>query len=104
MQKSKNTNLLSHALYGVLCVVRLMLMAGTVGLIALIVSPLFYLLGVKKPFESFFPAFERLSFNIGHNVVGRSEQLVCVHPYENVYQSETECYCEKCGEDLTQSS
>jgi len=33
-----------------------------------------------------------------------SEQLVCVHPYEEVYQSESECYCEKCGKDLTESS
>ena len=67
MQKSKSTNLLSHALYTLLCVVRLLLMCGTVGLIALIMSPIFYLLGVKKPFESFFPAFERLSFNMGHD-------------------------------------
>ena len=37
-------------------------------------------------------------------VVGRSEQLVCVHPYNEVYQSETECYCEKCGKDLTQAN
>jgi hypothetical protein len=38
-----------------------------------------------------------------HDVVGRSEQLACVHPYGEVYQSETECYCEKCGKDLTES-
>lgn len=25
---------------------------------------------------------------------------VCVHPYENVYQSDTECYCEICKTDL----
>jgi hypothetical protein len=37
-------------------------------------------------------------------VVGRSEQLVCVHPYEEVYQSETECYCEKCGKDITEAN
>ena len=37
-------------------------------------------------------------------VVGRSEQLACVHPYGEVYQSETECYCEKCGKDLTEAS
>jgi len=66
MQKLKNTNLLGHSLYMLLCVVRLLLMSVTVGLIALIVSPIFYVLGVKKPFESFFPAFERLSFNMGH--------------------------------------
>lgn len=67
MKKSKSTNLLSHALYTLLCVVRLFLMCLTVGLIALIVSPIFYLLGVKKPFESFLPVFERLSFNMGHD-------------------------------------
>jgi hypothetical protein len=67
MEKIKNINLLSHALYTLLCVVRLLLMCGTVGLIALIVSPIFYVLGVKKPFESFLPAFERLSFNMGHD-------------------------------------
>jgi hypothetical protein len=39
-----------------------------------------------------------------HGVVGRSEQLACVHPYGDVYQSETECYCEKCGKDLTEAS
>lgn len=39
-----------------------------------------------------------------HDVVGRSEQLVCVHPYKDVYQSETECYCEKCGKDLTEAN
>jgi hypothetical protein len=39
-----------------------------------------------------------------HDVVGRSEQLACVHPYGDVYQSETECYCEKCGKDLTEAS
>jgi len=39
-----------------------------------------------------------------HAVVGRSEQLVCVHPYSEVYQSETECYCEKCGKDLIEAS
>jgi hypothetical protein len=39
-----------------------------------------------------------------HDVVGRSEQLACVHPYGEVYQSETECYCEKCGKDLTEAS
>jgi hypothetical protein len=38
------------------------------------------------------------------HVVGRSEQLVCVHPYSEVYQSETECYCEKCGKDLTEEN
>lgn len=70
MQKSKNTNLLSHALYTWLCGVRLLLMCVTVGLIASIVSPIFYLLGVKKPFESFIPAFERLSFNMGHDEEG----------------------------------
>jgi len=37
-------------------------------------------------------------------VVGRSEQLVCVHSYEEVYQSETECYCEKCGKDITEAN
>lgn len=39
-----------------------------------------------------------------HDVVGRSEQLVCVHPYNDVYQSDTECYCEKCGKDLTEAN
>jgi hypothetical protein len=39
-----------------------------------------------------------------HDVVGRSEQLVCVHPYSEVYQSETECYCEKCGKDLIEAN
>jgi transcription initiation factor IIE alpha subunit len=39
-----------------------------------------------------------------HDVVGRSEQLACVHPYGKVYQSETEYYCEKCGKDLTEAS
>uniref|UniRef100_UPI004048916E hypothetical protein n=1 Tax=Roseivirga sp. TaxID=1964215 RepID=UPI004048916E len=39
-----------------------------------------------------------------HDVVERSEQLACVHPYDEVYQSETECYCEKCGKDLTKAS
>jgi hypothetical protein len=39
-----------------------------------------------------------------HDVVGRSEQLVCVHPYSEVYQSETECYCDKCGKDLTEAN
>jgi hypothetical protein len=39
-----------------------------------------------------------------HAVVGRSEQLACAHPYQDVYQSETECYCEKCGKDLTEAS
>jgi hypothetical protein len=38
------------------------------------------------------------------DVVGRSEQLACFHPYDKVYQSETECYCEKCGKDLTEAS
>lgn len=38
------------------------------------------------------------------NVVRQSQQLVCVHPYKDIYQSETECYCEKCGEDLTQAN
>jgi hypothetical protein len=37
-------------------------------------------------------------------VSNRSEQLVCFHPYSDVYQSETECYCEKCGKDLTQAN
>ena len=37
-------------------------------------------------------------------VVGRSEQLACVHPYGEVYQSDTECYCERCGKDLTKAS
>ena len=65
MQKSNNGNLLSNILYIVLCIIRLFLMISTVGVLALIMSPIFYLLGVKKPFESFIPAFERLSFNIG---------------------------------------
>jgi len=39
-----------------------------------------------------------------HDVVGRSGQLVCVHPYSDVYQSDTECYCEKCGKDLTEAN
>jgi hypothetical protein len=38
------------------------------------------------------------------SVVGRSEQLPCEHPYSEVYQSETECYCEKCGKDLTEEN
>lgn len=38
------------------------------------------------------------------DVVGRSEQLVCVHPYSDIYQSDTECYCEKCGKDLTEAN
>jgi hypothetical protein len=38
------------------------------------------------------------------DVIGRSEQLACFHPYDKVYQSETECYCEKCGKDLTEAS
>lgn len=25
----------------------------------------------------------------------------CEHPYFSVYQSDTECYCELCGKDLT---
>ncbi len=29
---------------------------------------------------------------------------VCVHPYEKVYQSETECYCEICGHDFTEQT
>lgn len=28
----------------------------------------------------------------------------CVHPYEKVYQSETECYCEICGHDFTKQT
>ena len=28
--------------------------------------------------------------------------LNCVHPFKNVYQSETECYCELCGHDFTE--
>ena len=39
-----------------------------------------------------------------HDVSGQSEQLVCVHPYNDVYQSDTECYCEKCGKDLTRAN
>jgi hypothetical protein len=38
------------------------------------------------------------------DVVWPSEQLVCVHPYSDVYQSETECYCKKCGKDLTEAN
>ena len=29
---------------------------------------------------------------------------VCVHPYEKVYQSDTECYCEICGHDFTEQT
>jgi hypothetical protein len=32
----------------------------------------------------------------------RLERLVCVHPYSDVHQSETECYCEKRGKDLSE--
>ena len=35
-----------------------------------------------------------------HDVSGS----VCVHPYEKVYQSETECYCEICGHDFTEQT
>lgn len=28
----------------------------------------------------------------------------CIHPYEKVYQSETECYCEICGHDFTEQT
>jgi len=61
--------------------------------------------------QSFIKGIVKLSFNEGqeqalriHDVVGQSEQLACVHPYGEVYQSETECYCEKCGKDLTEAS
>ncbi len=35
-----------------------------------------------------------------HDVI----KSVCVHPYEKVYQSETECYCEICGHDFTEQT
>jgi len=35
------------------------------------------------------------------DVVVKRKKLVCFHPYKDVYQSATECYCEKCGKDLT---
>ncbi len=56
----------------------------------------------KKDIETFLKSHNE-ALRI-HDVVGRSEQLACVHPYVDVYQSETECYCEKCGKDLTEAS
>lgn len=33
--------------------------------------------------------------------VSNNEVAICEHPYFSVYQSDTECYCEICGNDLT---
>ena len=50
-------------MYDALCVLRITIVISTVGVLALILIPIFWLLGINDPFQVFVPVFEKLSFN-----------------------------------------
>lgn len=63
MQKSKSTNLLSPALYTVLCVVRLLVFMPLI-LICFCFVPLMYLLGIRNAIDKWVKLNEGIVFDV----------------------------------------